>query len=168
MLETILSETNMAASSVVVNLPWEGLFNELRNLEQASRPSKVPDDPLVLKQRSQPVLQNLSNFPLILDKAAAAIRAAQSHAETLEQHVAAVIASSNAQVQAAEAASKALERDAKDANERIRALELRAKTAEERVRALEDRLESARRALGCNAVDEKPSFRFDLISTDGC
>jgi chromosome segregation ATPase len=148
LLETILSgETDVAASSIAVNLPWEGLFNELHKLEEARRPSKAPQEPLVPRQQSQPAQIQHVNLSHILNEAAAAISEAQSRAEMLEQHVASVVESSKAQVHAAEAASKALERDVKDANDTIRALEVRAKTAEERVRELQVRLESARRVL---------------------
>src|SRR3954467_10840741 len=103
MLETILlSETDMAASSVAVSLPWDGLFNELRTLAEARRSSRERSEPLALTRKSEPAQpQDVTSLPLILEEAAAAISAAQLQAERLEQHVAAVVESSNARVQAA-------------------------------------------------------------------
>src|SRR5690242_11202034 len=131
MLETILlREADMAASSIAINLPWDRMFNELRDLEEARRPSRAPHEALAPERRSELAQRaNLGGLKAILNEAAAAISDAEKRAEMLEQQVAAVVQTTNAQVQAAEAASKALERDVDEGNERIRALELRAKTA---------------------------------------
>jgi hypothetical protein len=135
--------------------------HELRDIERARGSSKALETAHPVQDEQSQVLGEADHFTGLLDilkDAAAAIVTAQERAGMIKQQAAALVAMSKAEVQAAEAASKALERNAHDATETIRSLELRAIAAEERVRALEARLERARQAL-----DHDPSVSKNLI-----